>query len=558
MKSNKQEKQFLEVIHILFQESEGDIVRNSQVFDKFLSNIYSRYYQIFHPSKYISLSRLIKILGPIDEINTEEIKINKAELANQANKILALKDKSGGYSSVGFDEKFARLVKIFGRPIDGSKIDWAEFNKYQMFFTDIDIIRRFKDNLNWVKLVEEPTLPWSIEFVGEFEKYLFINSKSEGNKLRSVFSHIEVVPWSEELLDKYIDCWDWDALSRNQGINFNERMILKYSDRWNWKALSANPSIFMTEKLLIAFLLKGANWEALGSNPNIQWTDNLIQKVEWKSFWKGLSSNPSFKWGIKILKKYEENWDWEHLSKSELIPWNEEILGTFEDRWYWKELCRNNSINWNRSLISKFIEKIDWYYLSLNENLLLSESDIALFQDKWRWDALCENATIKIDGNFLMKFKHYIRFNGIRKSHGGVNYYYEVPTFLRNPKLKLGKEEIKKLSEENNWRKGYVRIPYSEWEDLPGEWVELSKAKFLTTEILFEFSSFLDWNTLSENEFLPWDLDLVLQFKNLWNWEKLMDNETFWLRIIEPNLKLLNLKYINDMFKFVFLRDYLD
>ena len=94
MNSEEQDQQFLELVHLLFKKSRGTYNQwNRQLFDKFLSNLYSQYYHLFHPSKYLTLRRLKKIFGSTKEINSEELKTNEVELAHQAKEILHLKRK---------------------------------------------------------------------------------------------------------------------------------------------------------------------------------------------------------------------------------------------------------------------------------------------------------------------------------------------------------------------------------------------------------------------------------------------------------------------------------
>ena len=551
MKDEEQDQKFLELVQELFKKSR---VRNRfrHSIDKFYSNLYSRYYHLFHPSKYLTLKSLMSIFGSTEEINSEELKTNEVELVHQAHEMLRSKHNPCHNSPTGIEVDFARLTKILvWEEVGRQSIDWNEFSNYTMFFTDIEIIRRFKENLNWEKLVDEPQLPWSIDFISEFEKYLFIDMKYQGYTLRSVFSHVPSVPWSEELFDKYYDYWDWNYLSFNKGIKWTEEIIIKYSDKWDWKELSANPNIIMTEKLLTLFHDKWWDWEKLGSNPNIKWTDNLITKVRWGSVWKGLSRNPSLKWGLNLIKKYENSWDWETLSKSELIPWDMDLIKEFREKWDWFKLCMNPSIKWDRQLIDEFKEEVEWYALGLNIGLTVSDNDIEFYQNNWRWDTLCANESVVIDGNFLRKHRSHINFQGhISYGAGGKDHYW-IPQFLKNKNLNIGVDEIRNLSIANQWQNGYVYC--NENPNEPGEWVALSRIKNLTQDILTEFQEYLDWDVLSANEFLPCDVDLVLHFKDLWNWEIMMDNETFWCKIIEPNLKIMNLKYINDMFRSVYL-----
>ena len=556
MYTEEQNKQFLELINLLFEKSKYRYsFTNKQVFDKFLSNLYSRYYPLFHPSKYLSLKRLKKILKNTNDINSEELKLSKVELDHQSKLLSRNKGERHSNSPIGIEEEFALKTKIIGWKIShGYVVDWEELSKYHMFFTDIEVIRKYKDKLTWEILVCGPQLPWSMEFITEFEKFLFIDSKYQGYKIRSIFSHVKCAPWSEELIDKYVDCWDWNGLSGNTGIKWSEDIIIKYANKWDWKVLSTNPSIIMTEKLLLLFYDKWWYWEILGSNPNIKWTYNLIQKVKWITFWEGLSHNPSLKWGLNLIKRFEKHWNWEILSKSDLIPWTEDLIFTFIDKWHWFYLSSNPSINWNRTLIDKFKSKINWYSLSGNPSLKVIDDDIQFYKDLWRWDELCQNESIGIDRKFLSKYKKHINFQGHINWGGGGKDHYFVPEFLMNKNLNLKIDYIRNLSNQNQWEKGYVYCNQN--PDEPGEWIYFSKNKNLTLSILKEFSESLDWDVLSSNKYLPWDMNLVLQFKDLWNWEILIDNEIFWSEIIEPNLKIMNIKYINEMFEAVYLTDW--
>ena len=57
------------------------------------------------------------------------------------------------------------------------------------------------------------------------------------------FSHNTSLDWSEELIDKYLDKWDWEGLAENEGICWTEKMIGKYKDRLNYQLLFRSPSL---------------------------------------------------------------------------------------------------------------------------------------------------------------------------------------------------------------------------------------------------------------------------------------------------------------------------
>jgi hypothetical protein len=116
-------------------------------------------------------------------------------------------------------------------------------------------------------------------------------------------------PWSEKLLDKYVEKWDWTELCENQGINWNVELIEKFKSRIDWNALSE--TIMRRHR-------------------------NESKSIDWN-----------------IFQKFESYWNWQLLSRSSgYIP--NEILEKYVDKWDWKELISNRDINWSFELFEKF------------------------------------------------------------------------------------------------------------------------------------------------------------------------------------------------------------
>ena len=506
----------------------------------------------FHPSKFINFNILRRIIG-YDDINGNELKENIVELKNQEKLCKWHYCRPPRNLPIGIDELFGKKTQIIIENNHELDVDWNNWDNYKFFLTNIDQIRRFKDKINWMELVRYEKLPWNLEFISEFESYLIQDLYGNG-KTEAIFSNIPSVPWTFELIEKYKDYWHWLGLSTNTGIKWSEKIISKYVDKWNWEALSTNTGIKWSEKIILKYVDKW-NWDLLTINPNIIWTESLIYNFKSQLNWRNLSSSYNINWGIDLIKKFEMFWKWEELAKNTSIPWDAKFIQTFihKDKYYWGVLCRNKSITWNAKLIRKFKNKIEWYSLSGNPSLFVSKKDIFIYKDYWRWDQLCKNEAVAINENFLFKFSNYISFQG-KESYGARgNYHYNVPEYLMNNNLKLSVEDVRKLSHKNNWKKDYVNINNSENYPDPGEWVWFSRNKNLTKELLHAFIDFFDWKTLSANEYIPWNIKLVLEFKDYWKWETLMDNNAFWSKIIEPQIDLLSIKNINEMFNHAYI-----
>lgn len=69
--------------------------------------------------------------------------------------------------------------------------------------------------------------------------------------------------------------------------------------------------------------------------------------------------------------------------------------------------------------------------------------------------------------------------------------------------------------------------------------------------VLIKNKHLLDWNSLSNNEKLPWTLEFIEKFKDFWNWDSLSGNESLpWSdEIIEKFDNKWEWDYINDPYE---------
>jgi hypothetical protein len=96
----------------------------------------------------------------------------------------------------------------------------------------------------------------------------------------------EALPWSEELIDKFIDRWIWGVRT-----------------------------------------------------PQISDIGELEFLYE-----TGLSFNKSLPWSSDFIRKYENRWFWYDLSRNSGLPWSYELLIEYEEKWYWEEMTDNEKL----------------------------------------------------------------------------------------------------------------------------------------------------------------------------------------------------------------------
>ena len=59
-------------------------------------------------------------------------------------------------------------------------------------------------------------------------------------------SRNKALPWSEELIARYENKWDWEGedegegLSQNEALPWSKELIVRYEDRWDWSRLPSD------------------------------------------------------------------------------------------------------------------------------------------------------------------------------------------------------------------------------------------------------------------------------------------------------------------------------
>ena len=92
--------------------------------------------------------------------------------------------------------------------------------------------------------------------------------------------------WTEELIDKYSDYWNWIRLSSNISLPWSEKFFEKYIDKWHFGKHDYTGKISSNEDDYFA---------------------------------TGLSCNWRTGWTIQLIEKYEERWDIETVFDNEAI-----------------------------------------------------------------------------------------------------------------------------------------------------------------------------------------------------------------------------------------------
>ncbi|MBW8245178.1 hypothetical protein K1F50_20405 [Muricauda oceani] len=273
----------------------------------------------------------------------------------------------------------------------------------------------------------------SSDYLGTNKNITFTDSLLENLKEElGLLSGSINIPWSESIIDEYIDFWNWDELSSNRSLPWSISFIGKYEDYWNWENISQNESIPFNKNMLVKFENRiGFYWDNISFNSSLRLDDELFLKYEDEWDLQGLYNNPrlvnflskellkkkfgnigsrffvtnKIPWTKESIQKMKDDVLTTHgISSNTNILWTEELIEEFVDFWDWSELSYNNQIIWTSSMIEKYKEKLDWVNLSLNTSVPWSEYLIEKYKDKWFWSNLSGNPKLPWSYSFFSKY----------------------------------------------------------------------------------------------------------------------------------------------------------
>jgi hypothetical protein len=164
-------------------------------------------------------------------------------------------------------------------------MDWFYISRNsQLPWKDKGILYEWTDKINWSGIGLNEYLISQKGFIETFENELIEGNCLSGNN--GTF-------WSEKIIDKYIDHWDWYNLSNNHAVPWSEALIEKYKHKLHW----GNHEIEDENIISINF--------GLCSNPGVKWTKSILEKYYHKFEPEMLAFNESL-WDCMFKGKLSE------------------------------------------------------------------------------------------------------------------------------------------------------------------------------------------------------------------------------------------------------------
>lgn len=248
-------------------------------------------------------------------------------------------------------------------------ITWNEVFLYKEYFLlealssnenliwTLELINQYEDKWNWSSLSANKNLPWSLELLEKYEHRWDWNN----------ISNNQSIEWTAKLIERFDNKLYFDTILNDNQINEGEY----WCEDSNY-GLSSNKNVCLTEELIEKYIDRW-NWSILSENEKLPWSVDFFNKYILRWDLHKLSGNNKFPFTEVIISTYEERWQWIvstpkpyyggylydlDLSSNEHLPWSESFIDKYAERWNWSNLFNNMSINWSIKLLNKHSDKL--------------------------------------------------------------------------------------------------------------------------------------------------------------------------------------------------------
>jgi hypothetical protein len=128
-------------------------------------------------------------------------------------------------------------------------------------------------------------------------------------------------PLDPALIDEYSDQWYWEGrgLSGNESLDWTEELISRHKDRWNWGVLSANESLPWTTELIDRYVEEW-DWRRLSRNEALPLDERLLEQFRDRWQWSSISANEEISWSADVVDSYMEELNQYRLGQNEGLP----------------------------------------------------------------------------------------------------------------------------------------------------------------------------------------------------------------------------------------------
>lgn len=193
-------------------------------------------------------------------------------------------------------------LRMFEKYLGEEYFDNFFVNYNPRFLSDFNLVEKYKDKVDWYHVCSNPYLPWAEKKLLEYWKehldwfgicinhtlfkqnplfyYEHFDRWTTKSRYCQSLSDNPFVPWCKNVINPFLSWWDWEELSRNNGIPWDAELIEFYSKYVCWGGWC---DTFITEDE----------------------NGNSITPIPAKGYRPGLLTNDALPWSINFLTKYE-------------------------------------------------------------------------------------------------------------------------------------------------------------------------------------------------------------------------------------------------------------
>jgi hypothetical protein len=257
-------------------------------------------------------------------------------------------------------------------------------------------LRKYYDLFCWEYIGDNEAIKWNTDIIDEFIDDLLpiiTEDNDPGYGVYGINTNYSL-PWSVELIERYMDRWNWDHIAYNQilpkelRLHFAEHIMAttdydiyerenrhdEHADLrdlpemvgWQIERMREHHELCIQDPDDIIVGL--VDWEPLSANEFLPWSEELIAKYEFKWDWGRLSRNDELPWSVKLIDRFIDRWVWGALSANTALPWTEEFVERYANRWIWPIMSENQALPWSHNFIRKYENLLSWEKCIEDEN----------------------------------------------------------------------------------------------------------------------------------------------------------------------------------------------
>lgn len=356
-------------------------------------------------------------------------------------------------------------------------------------------------------------------------------------RLESAAAHTIISKWQpldEESIELFKDSLNWSLLSENEVLPWTQDLINRFVDRWDW-GRNSFAYYFRPYESCFEDCLEYAG-EGLSANAMLPWSTDFIEKFKRHLCFRIVLDNQQASPALAVLMPdifiNASRSDWEDIS-SRSLPWSVDLIERCKELLDWEPTCYIGHVNGDPADVDSITTTGSF---SRNEAIPWSLDLIDHFKDRWDWFGLLCNRAVPWPVESIESLGRVLSI-GVGNNPDPVDFGFWPESLIKRLAAFAhsadSDDSDDKLDIRAKVRHGISRNMAIEWSsDLIDrnlalwDWGSLSANAALPwlPVLIKRYEDRWDWRALSSNVGLPWSLDLIERYEDLWDWETLSSN----------------------------------